>query len=172
MSRVISYSRKFPSYHERKGEPTYFVEKFLRSVYYGKTPLLLDHLEGLNPDYAEISDFRAELRHPMDFEPKHHTIRNGNRWKAGMKFSPRVWSGTPYKSKMIIIAPDTEIKLVQDFKIRGGLFFIDNKKVVDESILHKLANNDGLTRSDLFKWFKYPKDFTGQIICWADNIKY
>lgn len=45
---------------------------------------------------------------------KEHTIRKGKRWKVGDKFSPRIWSGKPYKSKQIILAPDTEIKQVFD----------------------------------------------------------
>lgn len=32
MSKVITFSRTFPAYHPRKGEPTYFVEKFWTSI--------------------------------------------------------------------------------------------------------------------------------------------
>lgn len=36
--------------------------------------------------------------------------------KVGDKFSPRVWSGKPYRSKMITIAPDIEVKQIWDFE--------------------------------------------------------
>lgn len=36
----------------------------------------------------------------------------------------------------------------------------------------EIAENDGLTSDDLLAWFKYPKPFSGQIICWNHNIKY
>lgn len=32
MAKVITFSRQFPSYHPKAGQPTYFVEKVLRSV--------------------------------------------------------------------------------------------------------------------------------------------
>ena len=31
MSRVMTFSRVFPSYHPRKGDPTYFVEAILNA---------------------------------------------------------------------------------------------------------------------------------------------
>jgi len=37
MARVITFSTKFPSYHSKKGEPTYFVEAFYKSLYVMKT---------------------------------------------------------------------------------------------------------------------------------------
>jgi hypothetical protein len=36
MSRVITFSRVFPSYHPRKGEATFFVESVLKSLYWQK----------------------------------------------------------------------------------------------------------------------------------------
>ena len=33
MSRVLILSRQFPKYHPKSGEDTFFVEKFLKSVY-------------------------------------------------------------------------------------------------------------------------------------------
>ena len=106
---------------------------------------------------------------------KCHTIRAGNRWNIGDKFSPRFWSGKPYRSPQIIIAADTEIKKVWDFEIKDELMLIDNKFYCWSSstaLLDKLADNDGLSRVELLDWFKYPKDFKGQIICWNENINY
>lgn len=180
MSKVITFSRTFPAYHPRKGEPTLFIEKFWNSF----SVQILDQ-EFYVPFEDDLMDLNKALPFGVLYNfkafaygsrynvgSKHHTIRSGHRFKAGDYFSPRVWSGKSYQSKQIIIAPDTLIQKVYDFKIIGGVFFINWVKVIDESILHEIAKNDGLARSDLFKWFKYPADFNGQIICWSDKINY
>lgn len=33
MAKVITFSRTFPSYHPKAGQPTYFVEKFYNSLF-------------------------------------------------------------------------------------------------------------------------------------------
>ncbi len=145
----------FPSYHPRAGEPTYFLEKILTSI--GDENFL-----SVNHGY----------------EPKHHTIRAGHRWKVGDKFSPRVWSGKPYQSKQIIIAPDIEVKKVWDFEIDEcdvWAIGLPNTQIkyTDEQQDAMIAKNDGLTEQDLYWWFKgAKKPFIGQIICWDDSIEY
>ena len=175
MSKVMTFSRVFPSYHPTAGEPTYFVEKILKG---------LPHTEMYEPEGLEI-----DLGMMAEAEPKHHTIRAGHRWKVGDKFSPRVWSGKPYQSKQIIIAPDIEVKKVWDFEIttaynsemRGDIsnFIYINRKLVLLNEYEKLAKNDGLTVGDMCEWFKiaFEEDyreayFKGQIICWNDQIEY
>lgn len=136
--------------------------------------------------------------HPKNGEPtlfvekilsgkKLHTIRAGNRWKEGMKFSPRVWSDIPYKSKQFQFAPDIEIKKVWNIEInnRGGRSWFEvliNGKIYGQlhhgfdkdknrEGLELLAKNDGLTLSDFEAWFnKLP--FSGQIISWDQNTNY
>jgi hypothetical protein len=170
MSRVITFSRVFPAYHPKAGQPTYFVEKLIKGL----------HRQGHAPFDVDC-DFCNEMYHLS--EPKWHTIRAGKRWKQGDKFSPRVWSGTPYKTKQIIIAPEIEIKKEWRFEINSecGITIISiNGKVLSESFfypldqerLEPLALNDGLSIQDLKDWFKYPKPFQGQIICWNDQIEY
>ena len=171
MSKVITFSRVYPSHHPKKGEPTFFMEKIWSSI-------------GMN-DHEIISQFIW----PSDwldqkFEPKHHTIRAGHRWKVGDKFSPRVWSGKPFQSKQITIAPDIEISKVWDFKINVDddyvLITIDDWPLFEENMtfqthfdaLEELAKNDGLTVDDFKIWFKYPSNFDGQIICWNDKLDY
>lgn len=107
MSRVITFSTKFQTNHPKKGEPTYFVEKFYNSLFHKNN--LMEYPKGI-----EINDSILEV--------KGHTIRSGNRWKEGQYFSPRIWSEKPYMSPQIIIAPDTKILKVYEFK-----FFIDEK---------------------------------------------
>ena len=106
------------------------------------------------------------------FSPKHHTIRAGHRFKAGEYFSPRVWSGKPYNSKQITIAPDIQILKVWDFKILDGWVYVGDMGV-GKQLFTTIANNDGLNMEDLKSWFKYPKS-TGpmQIICWNKDIEY
>lgn len=173
MSKVITFSRVFPAYHPKAGQPTFFVEKILNSF-----------LMGGNTIYTEDTgiDFLKSLSREM-FNPKHHTIRAGSRWKVGDKFSPRVWSGKPYNSKQIIIAPDIEIKKIWDFEIiQATEFECDwyiNSKPIFSDTFHKLAQNDGLLIKDMSDWFipdiskvKSRIIFKGQIICWNENIEY
>ncbi len=174
MSRVIIFARQYPSYHIRAGQPTFFVEKIIKSFHQIGHPiedideLAIDGINGLDEGMYNIC------------APKWHTIRKNKRWQAGMKFSPRVWSGKPYASKQIIIAPDIEIKKVYDFEIEidkdhvcvlinSRPFYEENSKLFAQySALETLALNDGLTVEDFKEWFKWPIPFSGQVLCWGD----
>ena len=103
MAKVITFSRTFPAYHPKAGQPTYFVEKFYNSLFSRNN--LMDYPKGL-----EINESILEM--------KNHTIRAGERWKKGEYFSPRVWSGKPYNTPQIILAKDTLITDVYDFEIK------------------------------------------------------
>lgn len=156
MAKIITFSRTFPAYHPKKGQPTYFVEKFYKSI-------------GIK-NYDEERVFNPRL-YVNEVEPKHHTIRAGNRWKVGDKFSPRVWSGKPYKSKQIIISEDVEIKQIWDFQkdLISDKWYLNGIEMSSLSRID-LAINDGLMYKDLLFWFNKP--FSGQIICWNHEIKY
>lgn len=159
MSKVITYCRAFPAYHPRKGEPTYFVEKI----------------------WAGLADKINDFRIPQYFTdwdwyeyyngvPKWHTVRAGNRWKVGDKFSPRVWSGKPYKSIQLTIAADIEIKKIWTIEIYGLTILVNNTPVNNFTLLD-IAHNDGLGLDDFKNWFnKVP--FIGQIISWNAQIEY
>jgi hypothetical protein len=163
MAKVLTFSRVFPAYHPRKGEPTYFIEKVVKS-------LGIDALCPVNP---------ANL---INCSPKHHTIRAGKRFKAGDYFSPRYWTGSPYNykrdgSKCPAFAPDTLVVKTFDFEIKNNSFYINGREYDGEieghhELLEKIATNDGLSKEDLLLWFKFPKPFSGQIICWNENINY
>lgn len=106
---------------------------------------------------------------------KKHTIRAGRRWLAGMLFSPRVWSGKPYRSPQTAIAPDKVVTHVWDIDIYpthevyiNGAFFCSYGSMEFE----RLAKNDGLMPRDFVSWFNNSLPFSGQIICWVDNVKY
>jgi hypothetical protein len=170
MSRVITFSRNFPKYHPNAGEPTYFVEKLWSSI------------NDINISKVELPVERENFCFGK-FEPKHHTIRVGNRWKVGDKFSPRVWSGKPYNSKQIIIAGDVEIKQIWNIEIkqiwnieikvegngRWHTVYLNGKNICHDTV-KEIAKNDGLDWSELLSWFN--KSFTGQIICWNGELGY
>lgn len=169
MAKVIIFSRVFPSYHPKKGEPTYFIEKFLKGCPDQITPIW-------RSEENRVKLLQLELRKWNDFHPKYHTIRAGNRFKPGDYFSPRVWYGKPYKSKQMTIGADTLIVKTYDFEIDlNGVYSIDGK-YIDEETYPVLAMNDGLTEEDMQFWFMpnydKPKEFHGQIIIWNDIVNY
>lgn len=187
MAKVITFSRTYPSYHPRKGESTYFVEKFLNSTWHiGDMPdfngpdTVIDRLIYLNPnlDTVVLEDFVNRCTAAV-IEKKNHTIRAGHRFKEGDWFSPRVWgddinpkSGKkgPYHSKQITIAPDIQIKKVwnfelvydnevNEFDIRvNGVWKCQLKSVESEYY----AENDGLTIQDFQDWFCLSPEFKKQ----------
>ena len=184
MSKVLTFSRVFPSYHPRKGEPTYFVEAMLTQlgIDYTKHDYFIWLVEN-NPDIDEwfLNEFYERLSH--DIDPKSHTIRAHNKpLKVGEWVNPKCWAGRPYnKTKegywQIKFAPDIEVKKVWDFESKDAWIYLKSKDHnwggVEQTKFTEIAKNDGLTYDDLKKWIKYPKD-TGemQIICWNENIEY
>lgn len=134
------------------------------------------------PPGLEIDDYIREM--------KHHTIRAGHRWKVGDWFSPRVWSGKPYNSKMIQFAPDIQVKKTWDFEMDDcGVCAIakQGEQVIytfeyddqwPDSLDNEIAKNDGLSPEDFYFWFsrspefRKKQGFAGQIICWNESIEY
>jgi len=169
MSKVMTFSRAFPAYHPKKGQPTGFVEKIL----YG---LIKEGFEGCGTELLKHPIVDTSALNPDEI--KWHTIRAGNRWKVGDWFSPRVWSGKPYNSPMITIAPDIQVKKTFDFQVMPGIYWLngrwrDGEIESHHELLETIASNDGLSKYDLLHWFKeFNKPFKGQIICWNDKINY
>lgn len=156
--RVLTFSRFYPGYHPKKGQPTYFVEQICRGIHAWTT-------EG--KELCDLDVWAKDNR-------KYHTIRAGHRWKVGDWFSPRVWSGKPYASKQIEIAPPIEIKKIFDFMVvpteRHASYFVNDKEMISVDFV-RLCRNDGLEPGDLEDWFRY-KPMEGQVICWNDQIEY
>lgn len=184
MSKVSTFSRTFPSYHPKKGQPTYFVERILNelNIAYRNDDYLQDLLV-LNTKniangkltFEDLEAFYLSLKETITTD-KLHTIRGnepskfkGNRFKVGDKISPRVWFGKPYNSPQIIFCNDIEVKKTFDFEIVNGKYGIGDMLYNDIEIT-KVANNDGLILLDFINWF--PKSFKGQIICWSDKVDY
>lgn len=183
MSKVITFSRIYPAYHPQAGKPTFFVEK-IHNWWWDNANTghasMSDLLFELNPGKSRnlIQKFIDSLDQDGGYGlgEKGHTIRAGHRWKPGDKFSPRVWSGRPYNSPQITIAPDIEVVKTWDFEIKTtpgyGMRLWINNQIIDSETENELAANDGLSKKELLEWFKFPKPFYGQIICYDTSINY
>ena len=185
MAKVITFSRYFPKGHPQAGRPTHFPEKIVRSLGYDPgSDQYWALLHELNSDKRFLVDrFILSLNSflPQGAE-KLHTIRaksvdkktgeTYSRWKQGDKASIRVWSGKPYNSPQIIIAPDVELVQVYDCEVPDKRFHAGfcAKKGISRSTIHfnEVAKNDGLSTKDFLDWFKYPQPFEGQILCWKE----
>lgn len=193
MAKVITLSQTFPAYHPKSRQPTLFVEQVLNALgidyHSGEYLKILKHLN--DSSKVDLIGFFFSLGFFEDSSnEKLHTIRaksiNKNtgevysRWKQGDKASLRVWSGTPYKSPQIIIAPEVELVQVGKFLIHpdaynkyswveiGEKYWHKTDEDINKSILSNVAKNDGLSIEDFLSWFKYPKPFEGQILAWKD----
>lgn len=178
MSRVITFSRVFPSYHPRKGDPTYFVEQ----IWNGFRDEGFELSEEYYSFVREYQKIKRVGEHLHFGGVKHHTIRAGHRWKVGDYFSPRVWSGEPYNSKQIQFAPDIQVMKVWDFDAEGTDFFLSGKHEITHPEgfdFSELEKNDGLSNGALIDWICLSPDFkkkgnkfSGQVICWNDSLTY
>lgn len=164
--KELMFSRQFQKGHPKAGQPTYFVEKICNS--------LLMQGYSIYTDNTPV-DFLMSLSTVL-FRAKNHTIRAGNRFKAGDRANFKVWSGIPYRSKKIIFAVGIKIKKTWDFEMDFDGVYAINGKYIDNDLYPVLSQNDGLTEEDMFFWFmpnyNKPKEFKGQIICWDEKINY
>jgi hypothetical protein len=168
-----SFSRTFPAYHRKKTEQTFFVERILNQL---KIPYRSDwyfyELVKLNPTVDErlLVAFYESLEWKF-YDTKSHTIREKHHFKAGDVLIPKVWSSKPYWSKPIQFAPEINIPKVWNLEVKDQKFYKDTNEFKVDNI-DLLAQNDGLLLEDFLEWFKYPKPFDGQIICWNPELKY
>jgi hypothetical protein len=179
MAKVRTFATRYPKKHTNEGQPTFFVEKILKSldVDYFLNEAYLSRLIDLNErniksgklNYKDLENFWFKLITPLHDVPKHHTCRNGFSIIEGEKISPRIWSDKPYDSAQIIF--HEPIKVVKTYKLEiefgDGVShaFVNHSRVDKE----KIALNDGLTIENFDSWFNKP--FCGQIICW-NKIEY
>ena len=174
MARVITLARQFLQGHPKAGQPTFFVYKALKSLWLPAP----ESLQGDRPLIVEES-FWMEGQ----FEPKHHTIRFGRRWKTGDKASLRVWSGKPYRSPQMPIAPDVTLRVVDievDYENRS-IYSLDWLGMeictldINDPDLQILAANDGLSPQDFLDWFQVGKKkgvHEAQILIWGNVTEY
>lgn len=179
MSKVITFSKIFPKYHPKAGQPTGFVKSILSqqdvliNEDYKKLLLKLNK-ENLflgKLSFADIILFFEDLKkEDKPFYDKIHTIRKGARFRKDEKFSPRVWSAKPYASSQIIFFYDMLVKRLYDFRLEPNekhvSYYVNNKLMISENFT-KLCSNDCLQPGDFEGWFGYKK-MLGQVICWGD----
>ena len=111
-----------------------------------------------------------------DIFPKYTTIRAGSKWQPGDIILPVAWllpGGRFVKgNKRVQFADEFPVVKTWDFEIKIlGMAFINNKRIYPDFLI-EVAKNDGLNYPDFLAWFKYPKPFKGQIICWSDKVNY
>lgn len=161
--KVMTFATRFPVKHTRAGQSTHFVEKICKGL-----------LEQGHKLPEGIEGFTIP-----DVKPKWTTIRGGYRWRVGEQFSPRIWSGTPRRSKQIEFAEPITIVKIWKFIMYDSDCFINGKALsIDQET--GVALNDGLERTDFLEWFRLhpkriyvePSIFEGQIICWNKEIEY
>jgi hypothetical protein len=103
---------------------------------------------------------------------KKHSLRQGDKWKAGMKIHPVIHNRTALRFQF---APTVLCPRVDDILIdqKKGIY-INGKKYcnwhIDSPKLKELAYNDGLSPVVFFNYFNQP--FDGQIIHWTDQNLY
>src|SRR6478736_3496526 len=108
--KVVTFSRQYPAYHPKAGQPTSFVEK----IWAGLADL---GWQDVAPDNLPTEIFTADFQIYMSGGAKYHTIREGHRWKVGEYFSPRMWSGKAYRSPQMQFAPAIRVEKVWDIEI-------------------------------------------------------
>lgn len=165
---ICGFKQKFPW-----GEPTNFREKILMSVIDAPAIIIDDVV--LSGKIPGLGHLHAKL----------HTIRAGNRWKAGDRIHMAYGVRTKNYQCFNEGIPELEtVKSVQSIEIihytvhmkpleimgfKGGssrfiVMKIDGKYYGG---YRQVAINDGFEDVDQFyKWFK--KDFSGQILHWTD----
>lgn len=144
---VLGFKTHFPNEWPFKGQPTGFKNKILAGV-----------------------DKSLELI------PKIHTIREGERWKPGMKIHMATGVRTAnYKQfnqdypELQTVVSVQKIIIHNDRDIGKDDLWIDGKKL-DLPGMIMLAMNDGFNSTDeFFQWFT--GHFEGQLIHWT-NFKY
>lgn len=137
-THVLTVSSRFPSYHRRVGQPTFFRDEILagRKIH----------------TIRENADWWMEVAEKVN---------------AGKKvLSIREWSGKPYASKQTEITQFTKIG-VQKVQWVGTDVVIGPHEY-NITIFEDMAANDGLQIKDFLNWFKYPEPFTGVILHFTD----
>lgn len=145
---ILTLSKRFPTTHSRKGEPTGFKEKLAKG----------EKLHTIRRNF-DLWNVNAEKM-----------------TRGGFYLSVRQWSGRPYNSKQTEIQQISRPIAVQPILINyhhdGGLLTAKIKGG-NQIEVEQLAKNDGLSLPDFVEWFfgKTPKGdatFEGVVIHFTD----
>lgn len=137
---ILMLSKRFPVNHPKAGEPTFFRDKLLASVFHNQ-----EH-------WQKLHTIRANY---LLWEKRIKEVRDG---KAIL--SLRQWADKPYRSKTqeivrLTASDGVGIQILEFDKDRDGMvswnfFDIDGKYPSLEDVAH----NDGLSLEDWKAWFK------------------
>lgn len=129
-THVITVSRSFPSTHNRKGEPTGFIEKIQARE--------KNHTIRLNYDWWKKRIDEVVLGEAI--------------------LSVRVWTGRPYHStpKQLIQFEAKDAIGISMIEQKEDGWYVDG--VLTDLITAQIAENDGLSEEDFVEWFKGKSD--------------
>jgi len=160
---IITLSKVFPQYHTRKGESTFFADKFAAGQALYDLQTTIDQMPNR---LKENNVFLSETRTTGNANSKLHTIRaNYDLWRNRIdainrgthELHIRQWSGRPYGSvqeELCVLGAGQvgyqRIKMFYRLDADRLTATIDGMPVSD---FEALAHNDGLLYDDWFWWF-------------------
>lgn len=170
-----------------KGKPNYFVRKIWKGISMAGIKLFPEtNFQDFNYAHKFKLGCFIDGDLVMKLEPKIHTIRKGNRWRAGMIIDFFINTRT---KNMFRFAPKIPVKHVQSIRIEYKYAFnVFAEKTtdkyphiyIDEKLynpfgfpetffrMRELSINDGFeNQSEFYKYFN--TNFEGQIIHWTDK---
>lgn len=143
-THVLTFAKQFMNGHPKQGEPTNFEQKIIDTFSHDKPARKIHTIRGNYPYWKERID-QVNAREAV--------------------LSLRNWTGKPYRSKQREFLSLAKAGY-QKFKIdANGVNIIDGKYYYDDK---ELANNDGLSEIDFWKWFEPKMPFEGIIIHFTD----
>ena len=171
MKKHITFSREFPSTISGGGK-TLFVEKVLNGL--GVTyasERYFQQLLSLNEEalckgtlrFEQLEGFWKSLE--KTDEKKLHTMRRMQQYQVGDVLSPAVWSATPNLSPLLVFAEDLTLAYCPPMMLDEELHWYLHHKRLSEEALRIIAQNDGLSLTELLAWFQSPTQ--AQLVCWT-----
>lgn len=151
---VLTLSQVFPATHYKKGKPTDFRIKFTNALAVEQGAHVPDYVP---PTALKLHTIRAN--YPL-WQKRFEEIENGEAC-----LSVRQWSGRPYASKQVEIRRLTAddgigLQRLQIIPINGSLIdfmtsidWVAKKNPAALELVHKIAENDGLSFADWKEWF-------------------
>lgn len=174
----LPFSTHFPSAIPTiGGEPTYFVDKIWLSIAANQ---LIDDCIFRSEKNKYLIEHWSKTGLSWEFSwrdyAKHHTIREGNRFKTGDKLHMVIYNRT---KKRFQFCPVLEVVSTQSIFMTYAYndiieMTIGSKYIFDYQVKEQLALNDGFESYEHFFCFfhhyitkKPDQEFSGQIIHWT-----
>jgi len=155
----LKFATKFPDWHPRKGQLTFFPANILYGLIESEQISKLDFLMHLN---------RPHIHCPQECDAgynlsKGHTARKGHIFKVGDWIQPVTEDGTK-------ICPPLQLTWVRDMQIEQDMDGFEqvylNNAPIPNNEKAELSANDGLSIEDFIAWFSR-EPFDGQLIGWT-----